>query len=461
MSSLTSGLSLSKRSVALALAASIVAWAILPAASLFASSHREAPLTSQDAPTDGTDFYMFLSPSDATKIVFVANSYPFHYPEGGPNYFRFADNAVYAVHIDTNGDAKEDVTYAFKFTTQVGNGNTFLFNTQPIVDLDDANVRQLWKAYRIKGVFTGSNSQLKQANVVASGEIATPVIGSTSQADYAALAAKAIVNAGAKGKFFAGERDDPFFVDLKVFDLLNLGSGDDSVRGANVNSIIFEVPVRSLVGKDPIIGAWSANYRPAQRVLNTSGVESNSTTWVQVSRLGMPLVNEVVVPLAAKDYFNASKPVDDAGTNFNAYSAVVLTPELAGLLKNVLNLDFDGNGTANVPTTNRTDLVTVFLTGVDGLNKPANVRAAEMLRINTTTPLAQNPNRLGVFGGDNAGFPNGRRLADDVTDIAIQAVAGKLVQGFTVPSTLGDGVDTNDKAFTNTFPYVATPHLTK
>ncbi len=465
MSTPTFGLHLPKRTLAIAAVAALFAVMLAPSFSL-ASSHREAPYISQDAAVDNTDFYMFLSPSDATKLVFVSNSYPFHYPEGGPNYFRFADNAVYAVHIDVNGDAKEDVTYAFKFTTQVGNGNTFLFNTQPIVDLDDANVRQLWKAYRIKGLFTGSATQLKQANVVASGEIATPVIGRQSTGDataYNTLAAKAIVNAGLKGKFFAGERDDPFFVDLKVFDLLNLGdtNAHDSVAGANVNSIIFEVPVRSLVAKDPVIGAWSATYRPAQRVINNQGAQTNSTTWVQVSRLGMPLVNEVVVPLAAKDYFNASKPFDDAGVNLDAYSAVVLNSELATLLKNVLNLDFDGAGTVNVPTTNRTDLVTVFLTGVDGLNKPANVRASEMLRINTTTPLAQNPNRLGVFGGDNAGFPNGRRLADDVTDIAIQAVAGKLVQGFTVPSTLGDGIDANDKAFTTTFPYVAAPHLIK
>lgn len=451
------------RTTALAAMAALVSVAIGPASGVFASSHREAPYISQDAAVDSTDFYMFLSPADVTKLVFVANSYPFQYPEAGPNYFRFADNALYAVHIDTNADAKEDVTYAFKFATQVANGNTFLFNTQAITNLADANVRQTWKAYRIKGVFTGSNAQLKDANVVAQGEIATPVIGSKSQANYAALAAQAIVDAGAKGKFFAGQRDDPFFVDLKVFDLLNLGSQNahDTLAGANVNSIVFEVPVRSLLSKDPIIGAWSATYRPAQRAINTSGVQTNSSTWVQVSRLGMPLVNEVVVPLGAKDYFNASKPFDDNGTNAQAYGAVITSPELATLLKNVLNLDFDGAGTVNVPTTNRQDLVTVFLTGVQGLNKPANVRPAEMLRINTATPLSQTPNRLGVFGGDNGGFPNGRRLADDVTDIAIQAVAGKLVNGFTVPSNLGDGIDSNDKAFTNTFPYLAIPHLTK
>lgn len=464
MSTLSCGMSRSMRVIAIAAAVSVLAVMLAPLSS-FASSHREAPMISQDAAVDNTDFYMFLSPADATKVVFIANSYPFHYPEGGPNYFRFADNAIYAIHIDTNGDGKEDVTYAFDFNTTVTNGGTFLFNTQPIVTLADANVRQFWKAYRIKGPFTGSNSQLRPQNKVAEGEIATPVIGNVSIPDYEALAASAIVS-NAKGKFFAGERDDAFYVDLKVFDLLNIGSptAHDSVAGSNINSIVIEVPVSSIrTAADPVIGAWSANYRPATRVLPGGGAETNSTTWVQVSRLGMPLVNEVVVPLAAKDYFNNSKPKDDAGINFAAYSAVVLTPELAGLFKAVLGLDFDGAGTVNVPTTNRTDLVTVFLTGVPGLNKPSNpnAQAAEMLRLNTSTPLAATPHRLGVFGGDVQGFPNGRRLGDDVTDIAIQAVAGKLVTGFTVPDGLGDGINSNDKTFLPAFPYIATPHLTK
>jgi Domain of unknown function (DUF4331) len=420
-----------------------------------ASSHREAPMISQDAAVDGTDFYMFKSPADATKLVFVANSYPFQYPEAGPNYFRFADNAVYAIHIDTNGDAKENITYAFKFTTTVTNGNTFLFNTQAIANLADANVKQTWKAYRIKGTFTGSNSQMSQANVVATGTVATPVIGPRSTPDYNALVTESIVTNGV-GKFFAGQRDDPFFVDLNVFDLLGLGGAKDSLKGANVNSIVLEVPIASHIGGSPIIGAWSANYRPAQIVLKGDGTIKNSTTWVQVSRLGMPLVNEVVVPLAYKDYFNASKPWKDAITQ--PYADVVNTSELAGLLKAVLGLDYDGSGTVDVPTTEREDLFMIFLKGVAGLNQPANVRPAEMLRLNTSIAVAASPERLGVFAEDTQGFPNGRRLTDDVTDIAIQAVAGKIVPGFTVPDTLGDGVDANDKAFLATFPYVAAPH---
>ncbi|NOS67732.1 MAG: DUF4331 domain-containing protein [Candidatus Peribacteraceae bacterium] len=435
---------------ALAAAASVVAMALGPVTAL-ASSHREAPMISQDPTVDATDLYAFISPTDSSKVVFVANSSPFQYADAGPNYYRFSDDAVYGIHMDTNGDAKEDVSFVFDFWTKVDNGGTFLYNTKPVSSPSDLNVHQYWNAYRIKGAFNGSKNQMSKGNLVATGEVAAPVIGSKSITDYDGLAKKAIVNAGAKGTFFAGQRDDSFFVDLKVFDLLNLGGGKDSLAGANVNSIVFEVPVKGLIGSDPVIGVWSANYRPAQTVLKGDGTTKPSASWVQVSRLGMPLVNEVVVPLAYKDYFNASKPVKDADTK--PYAAVVLKPELAGLFKAVLGL--------NVPTENRKDLVTVFLTGVPSLNQPKGVRAAEMLRLNTSIKPSAEPNRLGVFGGDNAGFPNGRRLADDVTDIAIQAVAGKLVEGYTVDAALGDGVNANDATFSDTFPYLATPHLTK
>ncbi len=448
-----------KSALALASAASLFAGAMAPVVAV-ASSHREAPSISQNPAVDATDLYAFLSPKDSRNVVFAVNTSPFQYADAGPNYHRFSDNAVYAFHIDTNGDAAEDVTYAFTFKTTFDNGNTFLYNLKPVEKLADLNVHQKWTAYRVTGVFTGSKAQMASKNVVATGEVAAPVIGSKSIADYAKLALTAIVDKGAKGKFFAGQRDDSFFVDLKVFDLLNLGSGKDSLVNANVNSIVFEVPVASLVGKDPVIGVWSANYLPAQLVLKDDGTSKmTGTKWVQVSRLGMPLVNEVVVPLAYKDYFNASKPVKDSVTP--PYAAVVTTSHLAELIKAVLKADFDGTGTVDVPTKDRTDLVTVFLTGVPGLNQPKNVKAAEMLRLNTTIQPSAIPSRLGVFGGDTAGFPNGRRLADDVTDIALQAVVGKLVKGFTVPEAFGDGVNANDAEFLKDFPYLATPHLTK
>ncbi len=431
------------------IAASVALAAFLPVAGSFASSHREAPLISQDPSADATDLYAFMAPGDSSRIVLVANSNPLGVAGAGPNYFRFGDGVVYAFHIDNNGDAKEDVTYAFTFNTKATNGSTFLFATKPLNNLSDANVRQYYSVYKITGKFKGK-SQLTSKNLIATGEAATPVIGSKSQSNYEQLANQAILTNGSR-RFFAGSRDDPFFVDLNVFDLLNLGAGFDSLKGTNVLSIVMEIPVSDVKKNDSVIGVWNANYRSAFRVLGDDGKESGKGNLVQVSRLGMPLVNEVVVPLAYKDYFNASHPSKDATTK--AYSDVVLKPELAGLFKAVLGL--------NVPLDNRQDLVTVFLTGVPGLNQPQNVRASEMLRINTSTAQTApgSENRLGVFGGDNAGFPNGRRLADDVTDIAVQAVAGKLVTGYDVPSTLGDGVNSNDKAFSTTFPYLASPHV--
>ncbi len=441
-------------------AASLALGALAPLAT-FASSHREAPMISQDPAADSTDLYAFVSPADASKVVIVDNSNPLGIPGAGPNYYNFGTDVVYAVHIDNNGDATEDITYAYTFERKVKNGGTFLYNTQPYAKLDDGNVTYTAHVYLIKGKFTGSKVQLNKQAWLTDFTVAPPAIGPKSQPDYEKLAMAAVHDAGAKGKFFAGPRDDPFFVDLRVFDLLDLGRGKDSLAGTNVQSIVMEVPAASLTqdakppasSKEPVIGVWSANYRYSTTVLRDDGTSRPTGKLVQVSRLGMPLVNEVVVPLAAKDYFNASRPDDDAGKNFKAYGPVVTKPELAGLLKAVLGLD--------VPLDNRTDLVTVFLTGVPGLNQPNNVRAAEMLRLNLSTPVtaANKMSRLGVFGGDLQGFPNGRRLSDDVTDVAIQAVAGTLVDKKYANPDLGDGVNANDKAFMAAFPYVASPNL--
>lgn len=434
---------------ALSIAASVAA----PAAVTFASSHREAPATSQDPSADGTDLYAFTSPTNADNVVLIADYVPFGKPPAGPNYVRFGDDVVYAINVDTDGDAKPDWSYVWKFETKVKNGKTFLFNVGPNVRADDTNVVQTYDLYKVKGGFKNL-VELSKKNWIAKGTVASPVIGPKSQADYDKVAASAIVNMGKNGWAFAGPRDDPFFVDLEVFDLLNLGAGVDSLKGYNVQSLVLEVPKKELVKSDPVIGVWTTSYRMATTVLRDDGSRKTSGKLIQVSRLGMPLVNEVVVPLAAKDYFNASEPRDDAGKNYAAYAPLVTKPELAGLFKAVLGLD--------VPTTDRTDLVTVFLTGVPGLNKPAakDARPAEMLRLNTATAItpAGSVSRLGVFGGDNQGFPNGRRLTDDVTDIAVQAVAGTLVNAKYANPKLGDGVDANDKAFLGSFPYLASPH---
>lgn len=443
-----------KKSAAVVALSGLVS-ALAPAVMTFASSHREAPAISQDPTADATDLYAFTSPMNKDNVVLIANYSPFESAPSGPNYFGFADSVFYSINLDTNGDAMTDWSLVWKFKTTVKNGGTFLYNTGANMKSGDTNVVQSYDLYKVKGGFMNAN-QLKKSSWMVSGTVATPVIGPKSQADYNKIAMSAVVDMGKDGKVFAGMRDDPFFVDLEVFDLLNLGAGVDSVKGANVQSLVIELPKSMIVGTDPVIGVWTTSYRHATTVIRNDGSRKGTgTRVVQVSRLGMPLVNEVVVPLAAKDYFNASDPYDDGGKNFNAYGPVVTKPELAGLFKAVLGLD--------VPTDNRTDLVTVFLTGVPGLNKPAmkDARPSEMLRLNTSTPVtaADKMSRLGVFGGDNQGFPNGRRLTDDVTDIAIQAVAGTLVDKKYANPKLGDGVDKNDVSFMSSFPYVAAPHL--
>src|SRR5262249_46506547 len=224
-------------------------------------------------------------------------------------------------------------------------------------------------------------------------------------------------------------------VDLRVFDLLYGGTlaevGNDTLHGYNVQTVALQVPSKQLAPKQPIIGIWSDTQR------------RTATGWyTQVSRLGMPLVNEVVIALKDKDRFNASKPRNDA--QFGKY---VTNPELPKLIQSIYKIP--------APATPRKDLVQVFLTGVPGLNQPPNVRPAEMIRLNTSIPPSMDPQRLGVLAGDKAGFPNGRRLTDDVVDISLQVVEGKLL-GAKIPA-LADAVNANDKAFGGTFPYVALP----
>jgi hypothetical protein len=246
---------------------------------------------------------------------------------------------------------------------------------------------------------------------------------------------------------FAGQTDDPFFLDLRVFDLLygaNLSeAGTDSLAGFNVHSIALQIPKSYLRvgGSSSIIGVWATASRPATTT-RVAGSESGSTNLVQVSRLGMPLVNEVVIPVGKKDLWNGSKPSDDA--QFGSY---VLDPEVPKLLNLIYGVP--------LPAAPRNDLVQLFLTGVPGLNQPPAVKAAEMLRLNTDVLPTARPNRLGVLGGDVQGFPNGRRLTDDVVDITVRAAAGALVGG---TFAFSDGVDRNDLAFRDTFPYLAFPH---
>jgi hypothetical protein len=283
--------------------------------------------------------------------------------------------------------------------------------------------------------------------------------------DYGNLRDEAVVpfTDGGAGQSFAGQADDPFALDLRVFDLLYgtdfSEAGDDTLAGFNVNSVALQVPKTALAKggnpvNNPVIGVWSVTARRSTRVHKGSGSIASKGDFVSVSRLGNPLVNEVVIPLRDKDRFNASKPSGDG--QFLSYVNDPILPKLINAVYGIPVPDSD----PDTDGVQRGDLIDVFLKGLDGLNRPKNVTPSEMLRLNLTTPTCEAPacneySRLGVIGGDSAGFPNGRRLADDVIDIALQVVEGELVGN---PNDLSDGVDANDVAFSNAFPYLALPH---
>ena len=394
-----------------------------------ASSHREAPLISGQPQYDNTDVYAFVSPDKPDTTTLVANWIPFEDPAGGPNFYKFATDAKYDVNIDNDGDAKADLTYRWTFKDHYRNGNTFLYNTGPVTSLNDKdlNFRQTYNLHLLNRD-RGTKTQL-----IWNAPVAPSNVGKASMPDYAKLRSQAIVK-NSKATSFAGQADDAFFLDLRVFDLLYGGDlsevGNDTLKGYNVNTIALQVPSKQLTSKEPTIGVWSTTSRE-----DAFGRDR------QVSRLGMPLVNEVVIPLKRKDRFNASKPWDDA--QFGKY---VTNPELPKLIEAIYGI--------KAPKEPRNDLVQVFLTGVPGLNQPAKVRPSEQLRLNTSIKPAASPKRLGVLDGDTAGFPNGRRLTDDVVDIALQVVEGELVGS---PNDLGDAVNANDVPFGKTFPYVGLP----
>jgi hypothetical protein len=418
----------------------LVGLAIVPGR---ASSHREAPLISNDPQADTTDVYAFVSPDAPDTVTLISSWIPFENPQGGPNFYRFGDNVLYEFKIDNNGDGVEDISYQFRFTTQTRNGDTFLYNTGPIRALDDAN-RNMLQSYTVTRVESGrtvltAGPMLTMPDNV--GPASTPGYGGNGSGIYEYTEA-----GGGKGRVFAGQTDDPFFLDLRVFDLLygaNLSeAGVDSLAGFNVHSIALQVPKAALRGGSPIIGVWATASRPTTTT-RQSGSETSTGNFVQVSRLGMPLVNEVVVPVGQKDKWNGSRPSDDA-----QFLRSVTEPEVPKLLQLIYGIA--------APATPRNDLVQVFLTGVPGLNQPAGVRPAEMLRLNTDILPTASPSRMGVLAGDLQGFPNGRRLTDDVIDITLQAAAG-ILTGAKV-STLGDGVNINDIPFRTSFPYLAFPH---
>jgi Domain of unknown function (DUF4331) len=435
-----------------------------------ASSHREAPLITEDPVADNTDTYAFIAPDAPNHVTMIANWIPLEEPAGGPNFHKFGDDVLYEINVDNDGDAVADVTYQWRFKTEIKDPNSFLYNTGPVTavtnrrgelkDFQNLNIQQTYSVTEIR------NGRRRE---IARNLFTPPVnVGPRSTPNYDSLAAATVYNLNNDIRVFAGQRDDPFFVDLgSVFDLgglrpfnqfhlipLDTEAGKDEVQGYNTHTIAIQVPIDRLTDGDPVVGVWSSTYRRQTRTYTRGGSRlEHSGDWVQVSRLGMPLVNEVVIPLGQKDRFNATYPDEDA-----RFLQFVTDPELGRLIPVLYPGAFPC-----FPTTPRNDLVSIFLTGIQGVNQPANVQGSEMIRLNTSvtpTPYAQQ-NRLGLLAGQADGFPNGRRLIDDVVDIELQAVAGATplgsCNGVFPNNALSDGVDANDMQFTQTFPYLASP----
>jgi hypothetical protein len=458
-----------------------------------ASSHAEAPLIGQDPRADNTDLYAFVSPEDTSKVTMIANYIPLEAPASGPNFYSFDDSALYEIKVDQDGDGRADVGYQFTFTTQTRNPNTFLYNTGPIGSLTDTDWNRP-QTYDVTFVHYNKDGKIERGGtnkpVVLGHDISTPPdnIGPRSTPNYNTLAAAAVTSLPGGIKVFAGQRDDPFYVDLgSIFDLAGLrpfnpfhliplgaAPGVDALTTYNTHSIEIQVPISQLAqAPNKNVGIYATASRQKATILRNDGTKDGYGRWVQVSRLGNPLINEVVIPLGNKDYWNRSEPSNDS--QFEHYYS---NPEVSAL-ENLLYGQANTNGVLQpIDETGRTDLDLILLNGVPGLNFTGDTQA-DLLRLNTDikpgangacpggTANASQPDRLAVLNADLCGYPNGRRLADDVVDIDLRVFAqgyGAFLNGaFGLPNKspnnlLGDGVDTNDVSFSNTFPYVASPH---
>jgi hypothetical protein len=464
------------------------------------SSHREAPEISKDPVADSTDLYAFVSPDNPDTVTIIANYVPLESPDGGPNFYEFGDDVLYAINIDNTGDGKADVSYQFRFTNSVTDAKTFLYNTGPITSLTSSswNRRQHYTVTRVANgskKVLGSNLACPPCNI---GPLSTP--------DYASLAGAAVHSLPGGRQVFAGQRAEGFYVDLgAIFDLANLrpfeqdhatfglantglgamAAGVNSTAGVNVHSIAIQVPKTDLAkgGVNPssasssasVIGVWTTASRQKARVLNsTEGTQVRSGPWVQVSRLGNPLVNEVVVPMSKKDYWNAQPPSAD-----KQFTAAVANPELAQLLPVLYPGVFPNLAAYNKGTPNRADLVAIFMTGlpsgvVSGFQNSMGKTQADLLRLNMAiSPTTSGPSNLGLIGNDPAGYPNGRRVFDDVVTIALRCVAGATLplvdKSFTpdaAAAAVTDGLttgptDTTAKgsaSYLSSFPYLGVPY---
>lgn len=476
------------------------------------SSHREAPEISKDPVADNTDVYAFVSPDKPDTVTLIANFIPLQKPDGGPNFYEFGDDVAYRIHISNAGDAMSDVIYEFKFTTKIRNPNTFLYNTGPIMHIGD----ETWNRpqyYSVKRITRNGGSKSADADnydgsggydddgghdggnikrqTLATGLACPPVnVGPRSTPNYEHFTAEATHDLPGKRKVFAGQRADAFFADLgAIFDLGTLRplqnlhaispsaamAGVNSIQALNVHTIAIQVPITDVTrnGVRPtkvddaaaVIGVYASASRRKVTVLKADGTKRGAGPYVQVSRLGNPLFNEVIVPMSKKDYWNRVSPYRDS-----QFASYVTKPELAGLLPALYPGKFNNLAAY---TKSRADLAAILLTGiptgvVPGFQNFTGTTQADLLRLNVAIPPSTKPNDLGVVGGDLAGFPNGRRVTDNIVTIELRAVAGVTIPlvdpSFTPDGAVGvvaDGTSYSsppNPALLKSFPYLGTPN---
>jgi len=452
------------------------------------SSHREAPEISKDPVADNTDTYAFVSPDSPETVTLITNYLPTEVPAGGPTFFEFGNDVLYKIHIDNDGDGLADITYEFCFESTIVNPNTFLYNTGTISSLNDPNWSKR-QSYTVTRVHHKNGN--RQETVLGEGLACPPCnIGPHSTPNYSTLAQEAVHSLSGGQTVFAGQRNDPFFVDIgSIFDLADVRPfqeahllpikatpGVDTLETLNVHTIAIQVPISSLTvdGSVPtnvmspkaVLGVWGSASRRKLRIADGASSEHSEVgPWVQVSRLANPLFNEVLIPMSLKDAWNASKPVDEQG-----FLSFVQHPELARLLPVLYPGVFPSLQALEASKAPREDLVAILLTGlpagvVPGFQNSTGKVLADMLRLNVAVPPASSPNALGIIGGDLAGFPNGRRVFDDTTTIELRAIAGATVplvnksyKPDAAASAVTDGLTPLSFRFQASFPYIGIPH---
>jgi Domain of unknown function (DUF4331) len=452
------------------------------------SSHREAPEISKDPVADSTDVYAFVSPDSPNTVTLIANYIPLQGPAGGPNFYEFGDDVLYEIHIDNNGDGRPDISYQFRFQTVLRDTGTFLYNTGPILSLDSPN----WNSRQFYTVTSVRNGR---SQVLGTSLACPPCnIGPLSTPNYSQLAAAAVHGLPGGIQVFAGQRAEGFYVDLgAVFDLADLrpfeqlhaqygmnvfsssAPGVNATAALNVHSIAIQVPIAQVLrpgshgvtDSGAVIGVWTSASRQAVRLLDGNGITVNTGPFQQVSRLANPLFNEVLIPLGHKDQWNSLPPSDD-----KQFARYVANPELASLLPALYPGAFPNLAKLVQAGTARADLEAILLTGipsgiVPGFQNFTGDVQADMVRLNTAIPPSAKPNPLGIIGGDLAGFPNGRRVADDVVTIELRAVAGATYplvdKSYTPDGAAGlvtDGLTASSvpSGYLSTFPYLGVPY---